>query len=110
MTYKWYKMKKYILLFLVTFQMVFSQEIVVKGKAFNSKEHEHRGVNIVVNDTINRLMDYNLSLYSKFEKKSKFQNSEDDLYLQYEKNRFVTCLFAGFDSQHSRDQDETQGA
>jgi hypothetical protein len=92
MTYKWYKMKKYILLFLVTFQMVFSQEIVVKGKAFNSKEHEHRGVNIVVNDTINRLMDYNLSLYSKFEKKSKFQNSEDDLYLQYEKNAEILKL------------------
>ena len=29
-------MKRYILLFLLAFQMVFSQEIVVKGKALNS--------------------------------------------------------------------------
>ena len=74
-------MKRYILFFLLIFQMVFSQEIIVKGKAFNTKEHKHRIINIVVNDTINRLMDYNLSLYSKLEKKSKFQNREDDLYL-----------------------------
>lgn len=45
-------MKKYILLFLLAFQMVFSQEILVKGKAFNSGKFDNRIVYIVKNDKL----------------------------------------------------------
>lgn len=77
-------MKKYILLFLLTLQMVFSQEIVIKGKAFNSKKHKYRHVDIVLNDTINKLRKHNDSLYENWEKNSYDRN--DKLYLEYDKN------------------------
>ena len=45
-------MKRYILLFLLTFQMVFSQEIVVKGRAFNSGKFNNKVVYIVNNHRV----------------------------------------------------------
>jgi hypothetical protein len=79
-------MKKYILLFLLTFQMVFSQEIVVKGKAFNSGKFNDRVVYIVKNDTINKLRKHNDSLYKNWKKNSKFENRKDDSYRKISKN------------------------
>lgn len=78
-------MKRYILLFLLTFQMVFSQEIVVKGKAFNSGKFNDRVVYIVKNDTINKLRKVSKSYYTFWKENSKFKNRKDDSYLEYKK-------------------------
>jgi hypothetical protein len=78
-------MKRHILLFLLTFQMVFSQEIVVKGKAFNSGKFNDRVVYIVKNDTINKLRKVSKSYYTFWKENSKFKNSKDDSYLKFTK-------------------------
>jgi len=67
-------MKKYILLFLATFQIVFSQEIVVKGKAFNSGKFNNRVVYIVKKSTINKQRAYTDSL-GNFGIKAKLSDS-----------------------------------
>ena len=79
-------MKRYILLFLLAFQIVFSQEIVVKGKAFNSGKFNDRVVYIIKNDTINKLRKQNNSLYENWKKNSKFENTNDDSYREISKN------------------------
>ncbi|MGQ7945806.1 hypothetical protein [Flavobacterium sp. WC2509] len=79
-------MKRYILLFLLTFQMVFSQEVVVKGKAFNSGKFNDRVVYIVKNDTINKERKHNHSLYANWKEKSKFENRKDTSYLEFNKS------------------------
>jgi len=79
-------MKIYIVLFLLAFQMVFSQEITVKGKAFNSGKFNDRIVYIVKNDTINKLRTHNHSLYENWKKNSKFENTNDDSYREISKN------------------------
>src|SRR5659263_173359 len=78
-------MKRYILLFLLTFQMVFSQEILVKGKAFNSGKFNDRDVYIVKNDTINKLRKASKSYYTYWKENSKFKNRKDDSYLEFKK-------------------------
>lgn len=78
-------MKRHILLFLLTFQMAFSQEIVVKGKAFNSGKFNDRDVYLIKNDTINKLRKVSKSLISNWKEKSKFKNREDDSYLEFKK-------------------------
>jgi len=82
-------MKRYILLFLLTFQMVFSQEIVVKGNAFNSGKFNDRVVYIVKNDTINKQRKHNQSFIASWNEKAKFKNSKDDSYLEFTKNKEV---------------------
>lgn len=82
-------MKRYILLFLLIFQMVFSQEIVVKGQAFNSGEFNDRVVYIIKNDTINKLRKRSDSLYENWKKKSKFENRKDDSYQEVTKNNQI---------------------
>ncbi|HQE34236.1 MAG TPA: hypothetical protein PLO52_04915 [Flavobacterium alvei] len=79
-------MKRYFLLFLLIFQMVFSQEIVVKGKAFNSGKFNDKVVYIIKNDTIKKLRKHNDSLYENWKKNSKFQNRKDDSYREVSKN------------------------
>ncbi|MBC7847443.1 MAG: hypothetical protein H7Y10_13240 [Flavobacterium sp.] len=71
-------MKRYTLLFLLTFQMVFSQEIVVKGKAFNSEKFNDRDVYIFKNDTINKLRKVSKSYYTFWKEHSKFKNRFGD--------------------------------
>ena len=78
-------MKKYILLFLLTFQMIFSQEIIIKGQAFNSGKFNDRVVCVVKNDTINKQRKHNKSLISNWKKKSKFENRNDDSYREVSK-------------------------
>lgn len=86
-------MKKYILLFLFTFQMVFSQEIVIKGQAFNSGKFNDRIVYIIKNDTINKLRKRRDSLYENWKKNSKFEDRKDDSYQEVTKNnRILTQL------------------
>lgn len=82
-------MKRYILLFLLTFQMAFSQEIVVKGKAFNSGKFNNRVVYIIKNDTINKERKLNHSLYVNWKEKSKFENRKDDSYREVSKNNLI---------------------
>jgi hypothetical protein len=79
-------MKIFILLFLLTLQRMFSQEIVVKGKAFNSGKFNDRIVYIIKNDTINKLRKHNDSLYANWKKNSKFENRKDDSYLEVSKS------------------------
>lgn len=76
-------MKKYTLFFLLTFQMLFSQEIVVKGQAFNSGEFNDRVVYITKNDTINKLRKHSKSLYTYWKQNSKFNNRNDNSYLEF---------------------------
>lgn len=78
-------MKKSILLFLLTFQMVFSQEITVKGNAYNSGKFNDKDVYIIKNDTINKLRKVSKSYYTYWKEKSKFKNREDDSYLEFKK-------------------------
>ena len=82
-------MKKYILLFSLTFQIVFSQQIVVKGNAFNSGKFNERIVYIVKNDTINKLRKHNDSLYSNWKKNSKFENRKDASYQEVTKSYLI---------------------
>ena len=79
-------MKIYILLFLLAYQMVFSQEILVKGQAFNSGKFNDRVVYIIKNDTIKKLRKHNDSLYENWKKNSKFQIRKDDSYREVSKN------------------------
>ena len=79
-------MKKYILLFLLTFQMIFSQEIIIKGQAFNSGKFNDRVVYVVKNDTINKQRKHNEFLISNWKQKSKFENRKDDSYLEVTKS------------------------
>lgn len=58
-------MKRYILLFLLAYQIAFSQKVIVKGKVHNSGDYPNRKVTIIVNDTINKLLKYNGLLYEK---------------------------------------------
>ena len=76
-------MKKLTLFFLLTFQMLFSQEIPVKGQAFNSGEFNDRVVYIIKNDTINKLRKHSKSLYTFWKEHSKFKNRNDDPYLEF---------------------------
>jgi hypothetical protein len=107
MTYSESKMKRYILLFLLTFQMVFSQEIVVKGKAFNSGKFNNRVVYIVKNDTINKLRKQNDSLYANWKKNSKFENTNDDSYREISKNFGSDVLL--FKNKNYRTQTDSLG-
>lgn len=100
-------MKRYILLFLLAFQMVFSQEIVVKGKAFNSGKFNDRVVYIVKNDTINKQRKHNQSFIASWNEKSKFKNSKDDSYLEFTKNKEVFELL--FKNKNYRTQTDILG-
>jgi len=82
-------MKRYILLLLLSFQIVFSQEIVVKGQAFNSGKFNDRVVYIIKNDTINKLRKRSDSLYEDWKKKSKFEDRKDSSYLGVTKNNEI---------------------
>lgn len=82
-------MKRYILLLLLTFQIVFSQEIVVKGQAFNSGKFNDRVVYIIKNDTINKLRKHSDSLYEDWKKKSKFEDRKNSSYLEVTKNNEI---------------------
>lgn len=82
-------MKRYILLFLLTFQMMFSQQIEVEGKAFNSGKFNDRVVYIIKNDTINKERKHNSVLYKNWKQKSKFKNRKDDSYVEFTKNSGV---------------------
>ena len=73
-------MKKYTILFLLSVQILFSQEIVVKGQAFNSGEFNDKEVYIIKNDTINKLRKHSKSLYTYWQENSKFKDRNDDSY------------------------------
>lgn len=79
-------MKRYILLFLLTFQMAFSQEITVKGQAFNSGKFNDRIVYIIKNDTIKKLRNQSKSLYANWKKNSKFEDRKNDSYREVTKS------------------------
>ncbi|WP_396168971.1 hypothetical protein [Flavobacterium sp.] len=100
-------MKRYILLFLLTFQMVFSQEIVVRGKAFNSGKFNDRVVYIIKNDTINKERKHNHSLYVNWKEKSKFQNRKDPSYLEWSKRSEVFNQL--FNNKNYRTQTDSLG-
>lgn len=86
-------MKRYLLLFLLTFQIIFSQEILIKGQAFNSGKFNDRIVYVIKNDTINKLRKSSDSLYEDWKKKSKFEDTKDSSYLEVTKNnRILTQL------------------
>jgi|GEM_PF-607967 len=85
-------MKRYILFFLLAFQMVFSQEITVKGKAFNSGKFNNRVVYIIKNDTINKQRKHSASLYANWKKNSKFENRKDNSYQEVSKSNDVIKL------------------
>jgi hypothetical protein len=82
-------MKRYILLILLSFQIVFSQEILIKGQAFNSGKFNDRVVYIIKNDTINKLRKRSDSLYEDWKKKSKFEDRKDSSYLEVIKNNEI---------------------
>lgn len=82
-------MKRYILLFLLTFQMIFSQEIIVKGQAFNSGKFNDRIVYVIKNDTINKLRKYSDFLFEEWKKESKFEDRKDDSYQKVTKNNGI---------------------
>lgn len=79
-------MKRYILLFLFTFQMAFSQEIIVKGQAFNSGKFNDRIVYIIKNDTIKKLRNQSKSLYANWKKNSKFEDRKNNSYREVTKS------------------------
>lgn len=56
-------MKRYILFFILTFQVGFSQKGLIKGCAQNTGTYPDRTVTIIVNDTINKFRKYNDTLY-----------------------------------------------
>lgn len=86
-------MKKYILLFLLTFQIIFSQEIVVKGQAFNSGKFNDRIVYVIKNDTINKIIKLRDSSIEDWKNKSKFEDRKDESYQEITKNnRILTQL------------------
>jgi len=82
-------MKKYILLFLLTFQMVFSQEIIVKGQAFNSGKFNDRVVYVIKNDTINKIIKLRDSSIEDWKKRSKFEDRNDESYQEVTKNNAI---------------------
>ena len=65
--------------------MLFSQEITVKGNAFNSGKFNDRVVYIIRNDTINKLRKVSKSYYTSWKENSKFKNRKDDSYLEFKK-------------------------
>jgi hypothetical protein len=69
-------MKRYIVLFLLAFQMVFSQEILVKGRAFNSGKFNERIVDIFKNDKLITRTDSigNFEIYAKLSDSLFFQS------------------------------------
>jgi hypothetical protein len=69
-------MKKYILFFLLTFQIVFSQAILVKGKAFNSGKFNQCIVDIFKNDKLITRTDSigNFEIYAKLSDSLFFQS------------------------------------
>ena len=82
-------MKKYILLFLLTFQMVFSQAIIVKGNAFNSGKFNDRMVYIVKNDTMNKQRKHSNSLYTNWINNSKFADRKEVAYQEVTKSNLI---------------------
>ncbi|MCI9843698.1 hypothetical protein [Flavobacterium pectinovorum] len=72
-------MKKYILLFIFTFQIVFSQKAIIKGNVQNTGTYSDRTVSIIVNDTINKLIKYNALQY-KTVKANAIKNKTDFKY------------------------------
>lgn len=73
-------MRKYTLLFLLSLQVLFSQEIMVKGQALNSAKLGDRIVYITKNDTINKLRKINKYLYNYWRENSKFKDRNTDSY------------------------------
>jgi mRNA-degrading endonuclease YafQ of YafQ-DinJ toxin-antitoxin module len=73
-------LKKYTSLFLLSVQILFSQEIVVRGQAFNSEKFNDHVVYIIKNDTINKLRKHSKSLYTYWNENSKFKKRLDDSY------------------------------
>lgn len=63
--------------------MLFSQEIVIKGQAFNLGEFNDKLVYIIKNDTIDKLRKHSKSLYTYWKQNSKFKNRNDDSYLSF---------------------------
>lgn len=100
-------MKRYILLFLLTFQMVFSQEIIVKGKAFNSGKFNDRVVYIVKNDTVNKQIKHIASTYTNSKEKAKYNKTKDNSYLEYTTNQKV--LEQLFKNKNYRTQTDSLG-
>lgn len=82
-------MNRYILLFLLTFQMVFSQETIVKGEAYNSGKFHNRDVYIIKNDTINKLRKHSDFLVEEWKKKSKFEDIKEASYQEVTKNNQI---------------------
>jgi len=72
--------------------MVFSQEITVKGKAFNSGKFNNRVVYIIKKDTIDKQKKHSASLYANWKKNSKFENRKDNSYQEVSKSNDVLKL------------------
>ena len=75
-----HKLKKYIILFLFSLQLLFSQEVVIKGQALNSTKLGDPIVYVTKNDTINKLRKINKSLYNNWRATSKFRDRDTDSY------------------------------
>ncbi|KFF07259.1 hypothetical protein [Flavobacterium reichenbachii] len=82
-------MKRYLILLLLTFQFLFSQEIVVKGNVLNSGKFNDRVVYIVKNDTINKQKKHNNSLYANWKKNTKFENQKEASYQEVTKSDLI---------------------
>lgn len=75
-------MKKFILFFIVAFQVGFSQKALIKGRAQNTGTYADRIVSVIVNDTINKLIKYN-ALHYKNAKANAIKNQTDFKYDNY---------------------------
>ncbi|WP_269237653.1 hypothetical protein [Flavobacterium flavigenum] len=56
-------MRKFIVFFILAFQVVFSQKVLIKGRAQNTGTYPDRSVSVIVNDTLNKFRKYNDTLY-----------------------------------------------
>lgn len=74
---------------LLSFQISFSQKTTVKGIVKVSKTFNPSIVNVIINDTINKLQKYNHLTYTNSRKVALQKNNFDNLYLEYEKNKEI---------------------
>lgn len=86
-------LRKYIILFLLSFQLLFSQEVVVKGQAFATPKLNGPIVYVIKNDTINKLRKINKSLYNYWRASSKFKDRNTESYKKANENSEILERF-----------------
>lgn len=82
-------MKKFSILFLLTFQMLFAQKVHIKGIAIDSGKFPNRGgVTIIVNDTINRYTKYHVETF-KNKLETAYSRPNPNLATEYNKSKEI---------------------